>query len=290
MRTLSVLALAITLSFGSVASAQPVTLIIDNFAQTQGASDAVSDSTVDTSAVFGNFGPFSTANTIGGRRVLGNFLTTTVGSPAAETRVINNLFNVNNDTQVRSAGQIIWDGTTSLPAGTEPVPGVPGGFTLNANIEASVSNINFDFQFSVANQDNRTWLYTVRAYTTNASNYFEATLLTNEGGDGTFSEILSINRSAFVAVGTPSWTDVDALSFSASYSAQGLGGDLSLDFIRFTAVPELSTYLALGLTFLLGGACYVLRYGKKEKVTSEVVPAAGNDQPQVSPALAPIVV
>ncbi|MFT3879882.1 MAG: hypothetical protein QM703_09500 [Gemmatales bacterium] len=167
---------------------QPIyTFTIDNFANTQNPIiDSVSDtaSLPHTAAVFSSFGPFPTANTVGGFRTLGNFLldnSSNPNPPFGSTEVSNNLFRVNNDSNIRSAGQIIWSGTTVNPANTEPVPGVPGAFGLGLNVPGQLNNqLAFSFDFSVVNRDNRSWTYTVRAYT-DATNYFEKVLTTSQG-------------------------------------------------------------------------------------------------------------
>lgn len=260
--------LVIVLCAYADAFAQPIfTFTIDNFTNTQNVlGDSISDtaSLPHTAAVFSSYGPFPTANTVGGFRTLGNFLLNNSSNPSGpygSTEVSNNLFRVNNGSNVRSAGQIIWSGTTINPSNTEPIPGLPGAFGLGLDIPGQLNGVtNFTFDFSVVNRDNRSWTYTIRAYT-DATNYFEKVLTTSQGANGfPPAQIVSVVNTDFTAINTPSWTNIGALSFSASYSVdQGLGGDLSLDFIRFASIPEPSTYALLGLTGFFGLQWYLRR-------------------------------
>ncbi|MFT3879883.1 MAG: PEP-CTERM sorting domain-containing protein [Gemmatales bacterium] len=63
------------------------------------------------------------------------------------------------------------------------------------------------------------------------------------------------------------------MSFSASYSQdQGLSGDLSLDFIRFSSVPEPGTLALFAVTGFFGVQWYLRRKpvnGKKSTETGE---------------------
>lgn len=273
--------LVLTLAAPSAFSQPIYTFTIDNFANTQFGADAVSDTAAlpHTAAVFSSFGPFPTSNTVGGFRTLGNFLlnnTSDPSGPFGSTEVSSNLFRVNNQSNIRSAGQIIWSGTTINPVSTEPIPAAPGpgAFNLGLNVPLQLNGVsNFTFDFSVVNRDNRAWTYTVRAYT-DATNYFEKVLTTSQGANGfPPAQIVSILNTDFTSINNPSWSNIGALSFSASYSIdQGLGGDLSLDFIRFASVPEPGTIALMGLTGFFGLQWYLRRKqvsSKKKTETSE---------------------
>jgi hypothetical protein len=250
----------------SALQAQPVNVfIIDNFNTTNGSA---ADPTLNANGVWAGFNPG--APVLGNNRILGNYLTeVTAGDPGPftnQTNVASGVFSIDNPFNTRSSGQVIWQGNTTTP-GTNPIISHPASFALgNINFNTLVSTPNFYFQWSVINADNRDWTYTVRAYTDNASNYFEGTITSNQSG-----LLLSIPKVSFTAVGTPNWTNIDAVSFSASYTGGLLGGDLAIDVFQL-AVPEMSTYLMIGLTVIIIGCYYVFRHGKKgDKKTEEVV-------------------
>jgi hypothetical protein len=231
----------------SVAQAQPVnTFVIDTFDNTTGTA---SDPTLNGSGVWSGYGPAIT-DVLGGNRVLGNYLTEVSGSGpfTNATNIQSGVFSIDNPFNTRSSGQVIWQGNATTP-GTNPIISNPASFGLsNINFDTLLSTSGFYFQWSVINADSRDWTYTVRAYTNDASNYFEGTITSNLSGVN-----LSIAKANMVAVGSPSWTDIDALSFSANYTGGLLGGDLAIDFFQL-AVPEMSTYLMLGLMLVLFGA------------------------------------
>lgn len=273
--------LAIVLGMLAVPAAysQPIyTFTIDNFTNTQFGADTVSDTAAlpHTAAVFNSFGPFPTANTVGGFRTLGNFLlnnTSDPSGPFGSTEVSANLFRINNQSNIRSAGQIIWSGTNINPVNTQPIPATPGpgAFALGLDVPFQLNGVtNFTFDFSVVNRDNRAWTYTVRAYT-DATNYFERVLTTSQGANGfPPAQVVSILNTDFTAINSPSWSNIGALSFSASYSIdQGLGGDLSLDFIRFASIPEPGTLALFGVTGFFGLQWYLRRKPAGSKKTQE---------------------
>lgn len=258
---LSILAVAL---FHTVALAQPVhVFIIDDFNNTiNSPNDSVNDSTNNATAAWTGFGPLT--GVLGNNRVMGNFLTQVDPSSSPPylnnaTRVGSGVFSIDNPFDTRSGGQIIWQGNTTTP-GTNPIISHPASFGLGSlNLNTVLVTPNFYFQWSVINADDRNWTYTIRAYTDNASNYFEGSVTSNLSG-----VLLDIAKSNFiVGAGTPDWTNIDAISFSASYSGGLLGGDLAINFLQL-AVPEMSTYMMLGLMLLLGGALYTLRKGNKE--------------------------
>jgi hypothetical protein len=281
MRQLHTLyALLLVLIVAPTGFAQPIyTFTIDNFANTQNTSpaiDSVSDTAAlpHTAAAFSSFGPFPTSNTVGGYRTLGNLLLDNSSNPAGpygSTEVSNNLFRVNNDSNIRSAGQIIWSGTNTNPASGQTIPGTPSAFSLGLDVPFQLSGqTNFFFDFSVVNRDNRTWTYTVRAYT-DATNYFEKVLTTSQGANGfPPAQVISILNTDFTAINNPSWNSIGALSFSASYSQdQGLSADLSLDFIRFASVPEPGTIALFAVTGFFGLQWYLRRKPAEPKKTLE---------------------
>lgn len=279
------------LATNATAFAQPISFFIDDFTNTQGGSgDFVSDtSPPDANAAWGNFGPFPTANTIGGRRTLGNYLLFNNTGGVGNTNVTTGIFRIANPDNANSAGQINWDGTSTTPSGTA-IPGAPSGMSLGLNVEAGVSNTQFNFEFSVLNRDLRTWTYTVRAYTS-ATDYFERVLTTTIGGNGNFSQSIALLNTSFTSVNSPVWTNINAITFAAQYDSniEGLGGDLSINFVRFIAVPEMSAYLMMGLSALLVGAVYAYRRGAKGQTKTEETPAT-HEAPEGIPALIPVTV
>ncbi len=268
--------LAIVCTFFLAASslyAQPVnSFMIDNF----NISNATTlDPTLDGNGAWNGFTPGSPV--LGNNRVIGNYLTeVTAGDPGPfsnATNVASGVFSIDNPFNTRSSGQVIWQGNTTTP-GTNPIVSHPAAFGLgNINFNTLLSTPNFYFQWSVINADTRDWTYTVRAYTNNSSNYFEGTITSNQSGI-----LLSIAKVNFVAVGTPSWTDIDAVSFSANYTGGLLGGDLAIDFFQL-AVPEMSTYLMLGLMLLGIGAYYGYRRGSKGEAKPEEKVEVVNEVP-----------
>ena len=276
------------LTSSSVTMAQPVSFFVDNFTQTQnGGGDFASDtSPPDANAAWLNFGPFTTTNTIGGQRTLGNFLVANNSGGIGNTNVTTGIFRIANPDNAYSAGQITWDGTTSVP-GSGGIPGVPAGMSLGLNVEAGVTNPAFNFEYSVLNRDLRTWTYTIRAYSS-TTDYFERILTTTIGGNGNFSQTISLVNSSFTSIGTPLWTNINAITFAAEYDSfvEGLGGDLSINFVRFVAVPELSTWLMIGLSGLLVGSVYVRRRNAKTQATPASM-TTEDEVPVAIPALAP---
>lgn len=286
-------ALVLVIVAAPAAYSQPITsFTIDNFANTASSpSDSVSDTAAlpHTAATFASFGPFPTANTIGGFRTLGNLMLDNTSNPIGpfgSTEVSTNLFRINNDSNVRSAGQIIWSGTNTNPASGQTIPGTPGAFGLGLDVPAQLSGqVNFNFDFSVVNRDNRTWTYTVRAYT-DATNYFEKVLVTAQGANGfPPAQVISILNTDFIAVNNPSWNNIGALSFSASYTIdQGLSGDLSLDFIRFASVPEPGIMALFGVTGFFGLQWYLRR--KPSGVKAPETTEAGDPEPVTAAVVA----
>lgn len=266
----------------SVAQAQPVnTFLIDNFNNTTG---SVSDSggPVNGNGAWAPFGP-GIPGVIGGHRILGNYLTEVDSGGSviddSVTRVTaSGRLTIGNESNVRSSGQVIWQGNSTVP-GTNPIISDPASFGLgNINFDTLLSTSGFYFQWSVITADSRDWTYTVRAYTNDASNYFEGTITSNLSGI-----TLNIAKANMVAVGSPSWTDIDALSFSANYTGGLLGGDLALDFMQL-AVPEMSTYLMLGLMLVLFGAyrAYFAKPAAKEVAKDETEVKAEEATPVVA--------
>ncbi|MBL8823299.1 MAG: hypothetical protein JNJ77_11975 [Planctomycetia bacterium] len=267
--------------------AQPVSVfIIDTFNNTiNSPSDAVNDSTINGTAAWLGFGPLT--GVLGSNRVMGNYLTEVDPGSSPPylnnaTRVGSGVFSIDNPFDTRSGGQIIWQGNTTTP-GTNPITSHPASFGLgNLDFNTILTDPNFYFQWSVINADNRDWTYTVRAYTNNASNYFEGSVTSNQSG-----VLLDIARINFlVGAGAPNWADIDAISFSASYSGGLLGGDLAINFLQL-AVPEMSTYMMIGLMLLLGGAVYTYRKSSKEQKKTEIASetVASNDATPVVPTL-----
>lgn len=240
----------------STAWSQPVNVfMIDNF---NSATGTAADSLLDSNGVWTGLNPG--ASTLGNYRVIGNYLQEVIPPPSGpynnSSKVISSVFSISNPADTRSSAQIIWQGSDTVP-NNDPILTHPVSFNLGSvNFDTLLATSNFYFKWSVINADTRDWVYTIRAYTTDSSNYFEASLVSNlSGGD------LSIPKSAFVPVGNPNWSDVDALSFSASYDG-ALGGDLAFDNVRL-AVPEPSSYLMiLGTASVVG--CYY--YRKRRKV------------------------
>lgn len=236
----------------SLLQAQPINAFpLDDFNVSPG---FVRDTVLDGNGTWAGFNVGPT--TIGGYRVIGNYMT--AASPDhsfSATEITGGAFSVNNSAVVRSAGQVIYQGSDATPS-TDAIIAHPAAFNLgNINLEATMSSPNFNFQWLVLSSDFRTWEYTVRVYTDNASNYFEASLASNQAG-----VVLSLPRDSFTAVGSPSWSDVDAISFSATYNDGPLGGDLAITSLQ-VAVPEVSSYLLLVATVAVVGCyCWLKRH------------------------------
>lgn len=270
--------LFVVLVCASWANAQPVNVfLIDSFNNGIG---TVGDGTLDGNGAWAGFGP-GISEVLGGNRVLGNYLTQISGSaPFNNTTFVSSSgwFEIANPSNTRSGGEVIWQSNTVTP-GTNPIISHPGSFAnpLNLNFGALLTAPDFHFEWSVINADTRNWTYTIRAYTTSSANYFEANLTSSLSG-----VMLGINKNQFlVGAGVPNWNDIDAISFSASYTGGLLGGDLAIDFFQI-AVPEMSTWLMIGLTLVLGGALYARRYASKTEVTATVAPEG--QEPAAAPA------
>lgn len=249
LRTL--FALSVLLLSLSVLQAQPInSFMIDNFNTTNGVA---ADNILDNQGVWTGLNPGSSV--LGNHRIIGNYLTeVTVGNPPGpytnSARVESSVFSVNNPFDTKSVGQIIWQGSSVVP-NTDAIIAHPANFNLgNVDFNSLLSTPAFNFQWSVINADGRHWKYLIRAYTNDASNYFEGVVISNQSG-----VVLSIDKLSFTTVGNPSWSDIDALSFSASCPDGVLGGDLAFDCIQL-AVPEVGSFLLLGSTSLVvGGYC-----------------------------------
>ncbi|MFO0812056.1 MAG: hypothetical protein U0796_02490 [Gemmatales bacterium] len=281
MRYLAALLSVIALSVPAL-HAQPISFLIDDFDNTDGVSV---DPVLNSNGIWTGYGPGIT-NVLGGHRVLGNYQTNNSGSGtfSNKTRIEGGVFSIDNPSNTRSSGQVIWQGNANLP-GTNPIISHPAstGFGLGGiDFDTIVSSPNFYFQWSVSNSDFRIWTYVIRAYTTDENNYFEGSITVPNPGPTSFTGLVSIARSNFTSVGSPDWTNIDAISFSASYdfALGGLGGDLELDFMQIS-VPEMSTYLMIGCTFFLCGAVYVLRMKKVANKTT-----ADETKPEVDTASA----
>lgn len=205
------------------------------------------DSVLDNQAVWAS--RFAGDPVLGQYRVIGNYM---IEAPLeynfSATIVDSGVFSITNSAVTRSVGQIIWQASTITP-GTNSIIAHPNGFDLgNVNFDTLLSSPNFNFQWSVINADDRNWEYTIRAYTSNADNYYEAMIASNQSGI-----TLSLPRDAFTAVGSPDWTSINAVAFAAVHSDGLLGGDLAIDNV-ILAVPEVSSYLLLGATvgFVVG--------------------------------------
>ncbi|HQR07809.1 MAG TPA: hypothetical protein PLN21_13360 [Gemmatales bacterium] len=250
----------------SWAHAQPVTVfLVDDF--NNGNGSTVTPKPFDGLGYWSGFGP-GIVNSIGGNRVLGNYLTEiTPGDPGpftSSTNVASGVFSIDNPFNTRSSGEVIWQGNNVTP-GSNTIISHPGSFAnpMNLNMGTLLTASTFRFEWSVINADSRNWTYTIRAYTNSSANYFEANLTSSLSG-----VMLAINNNGFVVgAGAPTWNDIDAISFSASYSGGLLGGDLAIDFFRI-AVPEMSTWMMIGLSLVLGGAFYARRYGSKAEAKS----------------------
>lgn len=236
MRLLSVC--FILLSAASL-QAQPINSFqLDDLTTSPG---TVRDFVFDTSGAWAGFNTGPAA--IGGYRVVGNYMTAAPTDPSpSSTDVSSGVFSINNNAVIRSVGQLIWQGSDAVPS-TNAIIAHPVAFNLgNLNLNTLLSSSNFNFQWSVLSADNRNWEYTVRAYTDNASNYYEAAISSNQS-----NVLLWLEKSSFVQVGSPDWTNIDAISFSAAYNDGPLGGDLALANLQ-VAVPEVSAWLMLAVT------------------------------------------
>lgn len=273
-------ALFIWLCSASLAHGQALTtFLIDNFDNTTG---TIGDGTLDTNGAWAGFGP-GISGVLGGNRVLGNYLTQISGSaPFNNTTFVSSSgwFEIANPSNTRSGGEVIWQSNTVTP-GTNPIIAHPASFAnpFNLNFNTVVPTPNFYIEWSVINADSRDWTYTVRAYTNSSANYFEGTLTSNASG-----VVLSIAKNNFVVgAGAPNWADIDAISFSASYTGGLLGGDLAIDYIQ-VAVPEMTTWLMMGMTGLLCGSVYAYRRGSKGDV--KLAEAIEQKQEEPAPAVA----
>ena len=233
---------------------------IDDFGVLNG---TVADPMLDGNGVWGGFNPGSSV--LGNYRVVGNYLVeVTAGDPPGllynnATKITSSAFTINNQANTRSAGQVIWQGDGTIP-NTNTIVSHPTSFNLgNINFNSLLSSPNFNFQWSVINADDRHWTYTIRAYTNNASNYFEGVIVSDQS-----EVLLSIAKADFVAIGSPDWADIDALSFSAGYTDGLLGGDLAIDSIQL-AVPEVGAHWMVGITAVTVGVYYGLRHRARKK-------------------------
>ena len=238
-----------------VLQAQPInSFVIDNFNTANGTA---ADPVLDSNGVWTGLNPGPSV--LGNYRVIGNYLTEVLIPTATftnSTSVVSGAFSINNTSLTRSVGQVIWQGSDVVP-NTDAVIAHPANFNLGGvDFNSLLSSPNFNFQWSVINADGRNWEYTIRAYTGDASNYFEGVIASDQS-----ELVLSMPKSAFTAVGSPNWSSIDAISFSTTHTDGLLGGDLAVDYIQ-VAVPEPSAYLMIGLTVAAVG-CYA--YNKKRK-------------------------
>lgn len=230
--------------------AQPInSLVIDDFSNGQATAP---DSVLDNQGVWASL--FAGDPVLGQYRIIGNYMTETLSSSAFSASVVgSDVFSVSNSSLTRSVGQVIWQASATTP-GISSIIAHPSGFDLgNINFDTVLSSPNFNFQWSVINADDRNWEYTIRAYTINANNYYEAMIASNQSGI-----TLSLPRSAFTTIGNPDWASVNAVSFAAVHSDGLLGGDLAIDNV-ILAVPEVGSYLLLTATIIVSGCCYRLR-------------------------------
>lgn len=250
MRFFSLLSLML---FVPLLQAQPVNSFpIDNFNTANGTA---ADSALDGQGSWTGLNPGPSV--LGSYRVIGNYLTTAItGSPTSSSNIVSGAFSINNTAVTRSVGQIIWQGSDTVP-NTDAIIAHPAVFNLgNLNFNSLLSSPDFNFQWSVINADGRNWSYTIRAYTDDASNYFEGVVVSDQSG-----LVLSIPKASFGTVGSPSWSNVDAVSFSATYTDGLLGGDLAVDYVQL-AVPEPGAYLLIGVTAAVVGGYYYLKRRK----------------------------
>jgi hypothetical protein len=241
MRFFSLLSLML---FVPLLQAQPLNSFpLDDF---NTATGMVSDNVLDGNGAWAGFNPGPSV--LGSYRVIGNYITEAPLSTLYSATVIGSgAYSITNSAVTRSVGQVIWQGSAALP-GNDAIIAHPAVFNLGGiNFNTLLSSPNFNFQWSVINADDRNWEYTVRAYTSNSANYFEAMLMTNESG-----VTLSLPKSAFVAVGNPDWSSIDAVSFSTTHNDGLMGGDLAVDNVVL-AVPEVSSWFLLGTTALAAG-------------------------------------
>ncbi len=230
--------------------------LIDNFNTANGTA---ADGVLDSNGVWTGLNPGSSV--LGSYRVIGNYLVEAdIGNPPgpffSSTKIMYDVFSINNQADTRSVGQVIWQGSDAIP-NTDAVIAHPIAFSLgNLDFNSLLSSPNFNFQWSVINADYRSWEYTIRAYTDDASNYFEGVVVSDQSG-----LVLSIPKASFNAVGSPSWANIDAVSFSATYSGGILGNDLAIDNVQL-AVPEPGAYLLIGVTAIVVGCYYYLKNRK----------------------------
>lgn len=254
------LSLFVLLVSMSVLHAQPInSFMIDNFNTTNGtAADGALDGQGSWTGL--NPGP----SVLGNYRVIGNYLvdadTGNLPGPFfSATKIGSSVFSISNQADTRSVGQVIWQGSDTTP-NTDAIIAHPAAFNLgNLNFNSLLSSPDFNFQWSVINADGRNWSYTIRAYTDDASNYFEGVVVSDQSG-----LVLSIPKASFGTVGSPSWSNIDAVSFSATYTDGLLGGDLAVDYVQL-AVPEPGAYLLIVGT-AIGVGCYY--YLKRRKLAA----------------------
>lgn len=243
---------------------QAQVISIDNFNTVPG---MVSDNVLDGSGVWAGF---NAPSVLGNYRVIGNYITEApLSTFYSATNTTSGVFSVNNSAVTRSVGQVIWQGSDATP-GNDAIIAHPASFNLGSiDFNTLLSSPDFFFQWSVVNADDRNWEYTVRAYTDNAANYYEAVLASNQS-----DVTLELPRSAFVAIGSPDWANVDAVSFSTTHNDGLMGGDLAIDNITL-AVPEPASWFLLGTVVVIAGYYQLLVRAKRKRMGAEIRAAAG---------------
>jgi hypothetical protein len=246
--------------------AQPInSFVIDDF--NNGPATAP-DLVLDNQGVWASL--FTGEPVLGQYRIIGNYITEApLSTLYSATVVTSGAYSITNSAVTRSVGQVIWQGSNVTP-GASPIIAHPSGFNLvNFNLDTLLSSPNFNFQWSVVNADDRNWEYTVRAYTANADNYYEAMVASNQS-----DIVLSLPRSAFTAVGNPDWTNINAITFATTHNDGLMGGDLAIDNITL-AVPEPASWFLLGTVVVIAGYYQLLVRAKRKRMGAEIRAAAG---------------
>lgn len=139
----------------------------------------------------------------------------------------NNRLDFNQNTSSTNRATITWDGVD--PSGTALQKAQTNAFLLGSVDLISSGPANDAFHVEIPFNDNKADVR-LRVFTTDGTNYYEYTIHLPGGiGDGQHVDFV-IPFTSFTAVGTPSWTDVDAIEVQIIGTIQA-AADLAIDFL-----------------------------------------------------------